>query len=464
MRAWNRRVWATWILVLAFAELRGALTAASDHSWVPAVIAPAVFVVLIIPLSLYAALRTNRSLRLEAVSPEAVRAIRDGLAAAGLPVPDQIVVAARGNAAVRFDGFPRRRGRLYLALPPLLALSGSDLPVLAAHAMAVGQVTAYPVAAQRLWHKRTAVEVRRKLLERRGKLTRAQARRLDGFLAATETFARDVRARSDQAAVAAAAGSVQAAAQALYAEETVNLDYFQYASRFHRLIARKRRVPASIYSGWFARWSTGPEWLQGATRYPVDDFRKRHAGFAAVSADDLAAHISSLRAGRAGLPATSLLSPATTNRLARNTARQFAPGASNIRAVDGEKIDLSYIYDTTPDDDAVLEAATTLLHRPANRVDVADLLRDGRAPELAALLLTPEEQEDDDVDGGLSRGMVFVVLVSSALKERGMLQLDPYREWDFTGPDGDTIDAGQVVAEAMSPGGDTDDLYALLRG
>ena len=42
--------------------------------------------------------------------------------------------------------------------------------------------------------------------------------------------------------------------------------------------------------------------------------------------------------------------------------------------------------------------------------------------------------------------------------------LDPYREWDFTGPDGDTIDAGQVVAEAMSPGGDTDDLYALLRG
>jgi hypothetical protein len=95
---------------------------------------------------------------------------------------------------------------------------------------------------------------------------------------------------------------------------------------------------------------------------------------------------------------------------------------------------------------------------------VVGLLCDGRGPELAALLLTPDEREDEDADGGLNRGMVLMVLVSSALKERGMRQLDPYREWDFTGPDGHTLEADHVVTEAVSPAGDTDGLYALLRG
>ena len=91
----------------------------------------------------------------------------------------------------------------------------------------------------------------------------------------------------------------------------------------------------------------------------------------------------------------------------------------------------------------------------------------GRGPDLAALLLTPAEREDDDegdVDGGPRRGMLLLLPASSAVKERGMLQFDVYREWDFTGPDGETIDVGQVVADALPPGENVEGLYASLRG
>lgn len=60
MRAWNPRTWATWLLVLALAEPRGALTAANNHSFVPAAIAPTVFMLPITPLSLYSTVRAIR--------------------------------------------------------------------------------------------------------------------------------------------------------------------------------------------------------------------------------------------------------------------------------------------------------------------------------------------------------------------------------------------------------------------
>ena len=408
-------------------------------------------------------LRNNRALRLEATSPEAVRAIQNGLAAAGLPVPDQIILAAWGTTAVRFDAFPRRRARLFLSLPQLLALSASDLAVLAASAMAVGHVTAHPVSAQRLWRKRRTLEARREVLARRGKQAGREARRIDAFLAVTESFARDVRASSDQAA-AIAAGSVEAAAHALYSELVINVDFFRYSTRFRRLIARKRRVPASIHAGWFTQWANAPQWLQKGTLFPVDSFRDEHPELGAFEPDGFATQISRLRTGQAGLPAPSIPSPRITKRLASMAAKQFAPAANNIRAVEGAKIDLRFVFSEGSEDADILAAATEVLGRPADRVDVVELFRDGRGSELASALLTPDELEADEADGGLSRGMVFAKLLISALRAQGMRQPDPYREWIFTGRDDKRIDVIEAVTEALSPQADTDRLCSQLRG
>jgi hypothetical protein len=462
LRAWDRRTWVLWTLVLVLAEGRGALQSGQDYSWLPAVLAP-VALVLYIPLMAGSVATYRRTMRLEATSPAAVRAIRDGLTAAGLPVPDQLFLGPLGSTAARFSAFPRRRARLYLALPQLLAQPVSDLAVLAASAMAVGRVTAHPASAQRLWRKRVTLEARRQALTGRGRPTGGQARRIDAFLAATESFARDVRAASDQAAVIAA-GSVRAAARARYSEMTVNADFSLYGSRFRRLISRKRQVPGSIHAGWFAQWADAPQWLQAGTLCPVDSFHEGHPGLRAFERDDFVAQIGRLRAGQAGPPAPSTPSPRVTRRLARLAARQFTPAADSVRAVEGAKIDLRYVYAENAEDADILTAATALLSRRADRVDVVELFRDGRGPELAAALLAPDEIEADDADCGLNRGMVFATLLISALRAHGMRQSDPYRELLFTGHDGEQIDVARIVTEALPPQGDPDRLCSLLRG
>ena len=463
MRAWDRRTLFAAVFVLGIAELRGAASAMKYHSWVPAVLAPAVLVGFVLISALISLVKDDGADRLETVSPEAVRSIRDGLAGAGLPVPDRILLAPRGTTAVRVDGFPRRGSRLFVSLPQILALPSSDLPVLAASAMAVVRATPHRVAAQRLWRKRVVLEARRDLLEASGRLASRQGRRITGFLAATETFARDVRAQADQAATIAA-GSADAAARALYGEQTVNLDFFLYTRRFRRLIARKKKVPASLYAGWLAEWAAEPEWLQSPTRYPLDDFRNEHAGLGSFDGDGLAAYITRLRDGREGLPAPSMVSPATAKRMAITVAKRLVPSVNGIRAVDGDRIDVAFLYsgNDEPDRD-ILAAASAVLGRPADRVAAAELLRE-HAYDLAAAALGPDSADAEDPDGGLNRGIVLSMLLVGALKARAMLQLDPYHEWIFTGPDGDRIDVAEVVTGALPPRGDTDRLYALLRG
>ena len=283
---------------------------------------------------------------------------------------------------------------------------------------------------------------------RRGKGSTRQARRIDGFLAATESFAQDVRARSDQAA-AVAAGSADAAARALRGELAANLDFYEYAARFRPLIVRKRRAPASLYAGWYATWTTAPEWAKPPARYNDTDFQTDHPALPAVDDASHAAHINSLRDGREGLPAPSMLSPDITKHHVKKVAKSFNPAANNIRLVDGDKIDLSYLYDGDPGDEPFITAATTILGRPAGRLDVVQLLRDGRSPELAAQLLGPDNVDPDDPDGGLNRGMVYALLLTGAAKTRGMLQLDPYDEWLFTAPDGDRLDLAEIVTQAL---------------
>lgn len=452
-----------WLVILGLAELRGATAAAQGHLWVLAVLTPAVVVILTALATTASMFGGNRNMRLDQVSPEAVRAIRETLSDAGLRAPDRLLIAPLGTTSARFHGFSGRRTTLYLALPQLLALSAADLPVLAASAMAVGEVTAYPTGAQRLWHKCGVLEVQYKALEGRGKTTTRKARRIAAFLAATESFARDVQLREDQAAVTVA-GSVDAAARILYSEQTVNIDVYRYIARFNRLIARKRRVPASVYAGWFTEWTAAPDWLQAEALRPVEPFRGEHPGLGAFDSDGLAAYISGLRNGSAGLPAQSTISPRMAKRLAVAAAKPFRAGTSAVRAVEGEKINLEYVYTATPEATELLEAATDVLGRPADGVDVVEILRRGRGDELAAALLEPGSADPEEPDRGLSRGRVFAALAVRALIEDGMLRLDPYREWHFTGPDGRTVEVAQIVDEALPPRDQTDRLCALLRG
>lgn len=462
LRAWNPATLGWWLLVLALAELRGGLLSAQDHSWVPAAIAPAILVGALILGALITLIprRRNASL-LDGVSPEAVQTMRDGLAAAGRRVPDRFAIGTRGTTAVRFHGWSGRRATLYLALPQLLALAASDLPVLAASAMAVGEVTAYPTPAQRLWHTRGVLEARYRALEIRGKQAGRRGRRISAFLAATESFAHDVQLRQDQAAVAAA-GSADSAARILYSERTINIDVYTYTVRFRRLIARKKRVPASLYAGWFAEWAAAPQWVQDGTLCPVDSFREDHPGLGDFATDGLAEHINALRTGLAGLPATSIVSPQMSKRLAVAAGKPFA-GSNTIRAVDGEKIDLDFVYTATPEDTEILAAASKVLGRPATRVDVVEMARTDRVRELGAAFFEPGAVDTEDGDGGFNRGRLLAALLVSALLERGMLRLDPYREWHFTGPDGETIDVAPIVDEATPPHDRSDELLALLQ-
>ncbi len=464
LRAWNRLTCVAWLVIFAIGEARGAAQAAADHSWVPALIAPAAFIVVAILAALVPAIKENRALRLESVSPEAVRAIRDGLAAAGLPIPDQIRLAGRGVTASRFSSFPRRRVRLYVALPQLLAVPSGHLPVLAANALAVGQVTAYPVSAQKLWKKRGALEDRDATLRARGRSSSREARRIRAFLAATEPFAENVRRHSDQAAMTAA-GSADAAARALYDELTVSLDFFRYIARFHDLIARKRRVPGSIHAGWLTQWTADPEWVQYLTRYPVEAFRYEHGALGAFDTDGLPAHISRLRRGQEGMAAAAVVSPDLAKRLAKEVAKRMSPSTKVIRAVEGSAIDVTCVYEqAVSDETAVIRAASTLLERPADRVEVVDLFQQGRGWELAEFMLDESEMDDETPDGGLIRGAIFAALLIAAIEGRDMHQLDPYREWIFTGPDGELLDVAEVVAQAVSAQGDTERLRSLLRG
>ena len=465
LRAWNRHAGVAWLLLFALAGGRGAAQAAADHSWVPAVIAPAVFIVAVILTVLLPTIKDSRALRLEGVSPEAVRAIRDGLAAAGLPIPDQIRLVGRGITASRFSSFPRRHTRLYLALPQLLAVPGSYLPVLAASALAIGQVTAYPASAQKLWDKRNALEARYSTLAGRGRGSSREGRRIRAFLAATESFAGSVRERADQAA-AMAAGSADAATRALYSELTIDLDFFFYILRFHPLIARRRRVPASLHAGWFAQWTADPEWVQHRTCYSAESFGDEHRGLGAIDEDALPAHISRLRGGQEGVVAASVVGPDLAERLAKEVAKQISPASRAIRAVEGSAIDVTHVYEHDDGDEtAVLHAVSTILGRPADRVDVVDLFEQNRGWEVADLMLDPDEMGDEeDPDGGLSRATVFAVLLRNAVRAREMYQLDPYREWIVTGPDGEQLDVAEVVAQAVSPHGDSQRLRSLLRG
>jgi len=450
-----------WVLIFALFAARLGLSSGAHGSRVAAVLVAAgtlAFGVLVLVIGVG---WNRRAMDLTTVSPEAFRAVRDGLAAAGLPVPDQIVLASHGATSAKFLAWPRRRVRLYLALPPLLALPVADLVTLAASAVAVGQVTAYPRPAQRLWHKRVALEVRLRNLQRRGKQSGRPARRIEAFLAATDTFARDVRSRSDQAA-ANVAGSSEAAARALYGERTVNLDFFVYAERFRRLITRKKRVPAGLYAGWFSEWTAAPEWLQGFTLFPVKLFADEHTGLGAFDAAEFPARIRALRTGQAGPPAVSMVSPRLAKRLASAAAKQFAPAANGIRAVEGEKIDLKFIYIHDVEDASLLAAASAVLGRAADRLDTVELLRSGRGVELATPL-SPDEVEADKVDGGISRGALFALLLISALKESGMRQLDPYRQWLMSGQSGEVIDVAHVVTEALASPDGTDRLCSLLR-
>jgi hypothetical protein len=263
-----------------------------------------------------------------------------------------------------------------------------------------------------------------------------------------------------------AAGSVDAATRALYSELTINVDFFLYILRFHPLIARRRRVPASLHAGWFAQWTADPEWLQYRTLYSVESFGDEHRGLGAIDEDGLPAHISRLRSGREGVGAASVVSPDLGERLAKEVAKQISPASRAIRAVEGSAIDVTCVYEHDDSDEtAVLHAASTILERPADRVDVVELFEQNRGWEVAEFMLDPDEMGDEeDPDGGLSRGTIFAVLLRNAVRARGMCQLDPYREWIVTGPDGEQLDVAEIVAQAVSPHGDTERLRSLLRG
>jgi hypothetical protein len=403
----------------------------------------------------------RRRKSVEAASPDAVRAIREGLAGTGLPIPDQVVLAPWNGCRAGLRTWPRRGVRLEVPLPTLLALPLADLPVVAAAALSVGQVTRYPVAAQRLWRKRLRAEQVRAVLLAQGDLTVRRRRRLDAFLASTETFARDVRLRADQAATAVA-GSPGAATRMLYAEHAANADAFAYTARFQRLIASKRRVPASLYEAWFAQWSTAPKWLQARTLVAPDAFHSVHPGLGPVDLDVCAGWVADLRAGGAGAAAQSAVSPRIAGDLASRATMAMALSGNVSRPVRTEKIALGLVYDDRAEDDVILAAATEVLGRHADRLDVVELFRARRGYDLAAVL-EPYVADPNEPDGCLSRDRIFAALLVSALKENRMRQLDPYREWIFTGSDGTRVDAGQVVADALASDDGMGQLCALLR-
>lgn len=59
--------------------------------------------------------------------------------------------------------------------------------------------------------------------------------------------------------------------------------------------------------------------------------------------------------------------------------------------------------------------------------------------------------------------MIYAFLLVSALKECGMRQLDPYRQWLISGQSGEVIDVAHVVGDALATDDGADRLCSLLR-
>lgn len=464
MSAWDRAALAWLLLVVGVGGARIGLFAASIHDWLPLVVIPASVVVVMCPWYFLAGLIHRRARSLDAVSPEAAAAIRTSLANAGLPVPGSIRLDARGVATAEFPAGPWRRPRLALGLTSLLALPGEDLPIVAAHAMAVG-ATDHPSLTAAVWKKRRRHEALRVVLRARGNGSSRKARRTARFLAATDVFAEQVRQRADAAAVRVA-GSADAATVALYRHRSAFEDFNSFLNRFRLQILRRRRIPADLYAGWLeGSWDGTPEWALSTVQPAVRPFFADHPGFAAVDPQLLHDDAAIRRRHGVGAPSSQyVLHPKVAKRMAVLAAKTVFDNAL-VRATDVSRIDPARVYPADPPDTWSLEGAAAVLGRSADRVDVLELILAGRLPEIVSAMPGGERLLDRDLpDGGFVRARVIAELAAGALEAHGFRQSDVFREWWLTGPTGETEDVGRVITEALASDDGMDRLRALLAG
>lgn len=442
-RAWNRAAafYAALAFLLVFA--RQLIAAVVHHAWAPTAITFGILVLFIAVSTVFALVSRGRSAA--SISPEAAEAIAAGLALAGMPVPKVVSVGPRPVVIARARLLESRNPTVSVGLPLLLAAPVEDLPVAAAYKLAI-TMQPYPVLAGALWRKRQRMEQIRDQLAEAGRIRSRRGRRVDGFLAATERFADDIRTRADLAAVTVAGGADQAAA-ALYRIDVVALEFAAFASRFVRLIVKKRRVPAHLYTGWHQVRQEGIAPWEQLPPSELDAFFAEHPALTLADREPLRRIPLQLRRGEAGSPAPCVVSESAERQLAKRMAKVFY-SAKVSKPTPEDKLDLTLIYDAQPGDAAVLEAAGTILGRPATRADVLDLVLDDRLGELAAPLLG-KEHDPDRRDGGLSRGLILALLVTGAQKEHGLLQLDPLRPRLLTGPDGDEFDVARHITAAL---------------
>jgi hypothetical protein len=277
----------------------------------------------------------------------------------------------------------------------------------------------------------------------------------------TAQFAAEIEERADQAAVLSA-GSRLAAAAALLAADRTLMSFDEFASVYRRLILRRRRVPRQLFSGWLECREEGyalPEDRRAFVSAIAEELRTLHPS--------LGGEFAQLAEQEPAFPVVPLLDVvplALECSLARAYAKSFLSGNVRPKPVGWEEIDSAKVFGPLPATEPVLEAASTVLGRPATAADVVDLLAttDGRRQVTRVMLAESDVTIVGDPDEALRPGVAAMDAVRHELLSHGYRHLDALHHYRLTAQDGSVLDVNTVTAEALTSSEALDRLRRVL--
>ncbi|MEY9844204.1 hypothetical protein [Streptacidiphilus sp. MAP5-3] len=385
----------------------------------------------------------------------ATRAAREN----GLPVPSAVSIVGHPVIRVTAHRFPRRTVVVQAGLPLLATLSADELRIELARGLAA-TAEPNPAAALAVLHKRLQFSGVPALVEA-GRDSRL-IRRATAFLDRTAQFAADIEERAEQAAVQSA-GSRLRAAEAMLASGRTLISFDEFASVYRHLIVRRRRVPRMLFSGWLECREAGyvlPEDRQSFVSAVAEDLRRLHP-----SLDGEFAHLAEQEPADAAVPVLITVPPTLERSLARAYAKSFLSGNAAPKLVEWENVDPAKVYGQEAATEPVIEAAATVLKRPATAVDVLELLStgDGRRELTRTLVAESDVTVVGDPDEALRPGVAATGAVVHELLTHGYRRLDALHHHRLTAPDGSVLDANTVTAEALTSPEALEHLCGLLR-
>lgn len=411
-------------------------------------------------------LRTVRGLPITpATQPALAALVADTAARLGVPTPHRLWLTGDADAAALPLWLFRRRDEVCLGACTASALSDLELRAVVAHELAhLSDSTRLDRGRRRLVHRllaerQLAAEQWEELSDRRRH--RALGRGVERFLRQTQRLAHEEELRADAAALRVVDPDV--AARALAREYAVGHRFAGFVLRCVAPLVEAGRVPSELHAGWVAWCATPVFWSEGYMAEAVLDanaiadehptLRERIAAYGATDPvpwsqvphpdnvlrplrPDEQAALSLRFVRRSGLTGRFRLRRLRPVRWAEVPEGFYASCDSWLR-------------------EAMASAATEVLGRPADDLDVVELIVTGRRGDLQPALVSHlAERTRDSVGAEASAAIpdatLVAVMLYPALRSHGYRQLDPVAQHLLTGPDGEQFDLAATSARVLT--------------